>query len=333
MHPKLKAPLQQLNFLLGRNPRLEKRKEWRKFIPEPFKAVAIFSADFELAWAWRYSKNSTDPLKNAINRAKMERGNIPEILALCDRYRIPVTWITVGHLFLESCTKINGILHPEIPRPDHFENKWWKYSGTDWFEHDPGTDFKTDPLWYCPDLIRMILKSRVRHEIGCHTFSHIDCRDDVCSPELLRAEIEACQRAASILGIEKMQSFVHPGHTIGNLDTLFHLGYTNFRTDYANILGYPKRHKNGLWEFGTTLEFEFKANWSIPSQISRYIKTTKRAIRNHSVAYFWFHPSCDKVLVNQIMPSVFDWLDKNREDVWITTQGEYVGWLNHIGNS
>jgi peptidoglycan/xylan/chitin deacetylase (PgdA/CDA1 family) len=328
----IKANLQQLKFLLGLNPVLETRKDWKAFVPKPYQAVLIISADFELAWAGRYSKRHNDPLQKAKEKAQTERENVPVIISLCEKYNIPVTWLTVGHLFLESCNKINGIPHPILPRPEHFENEWWKYSGKDWFEHDPGTDFMTDPLWYGPDLIRKILDSNVKHEVGCHTFSHIDCRDDVCSPELFRAEIEACQEAANKFGIEKMESFVHPGHTIGNLDILFNLGYTNFRTDYANILGYPKKHENGLWEFGTTLELEFKTSWSIYSQINRYIKTVKRAIRNHSVAYIWFHPSCEKDLVNKIMPSVFDWIDKNREYVWIATQGEYVRWLNRSGN-
>jgi peptidoglycan/xylan/chitin deacetylase (PgdA/CDA1 family) len=328
----LKSYLQQLKFLLGLNPVLERKKNWYDFIPEPYLATVIISADFELAWAKRYSKKYLDPLAPALEKARTERENLPKILELCEKHTIPITWLTVGHLFLESCTKIKGIPHPEIPRPEHFENEWWNYSGRDWFEHDPGTDYKTDPLWYCPDLIRMILKSKVKHEIGCHTFSHIDCRETVCNTELFTAEIEACQKAAEKIGIDKMESFVHPGHTIGNLSTLANLGFTNFRTDYANILGYPKRHENGLWEFGTTLELEFKNNWSLPSQINRYIFTIKKALRNHSVVYFWFHPSCNKNLVDQIMPSIFEWLDINREKIWITNQREYIKWLNRTDN-
>lgn len=328
MNPKLKTALQQLNFLLGRNPRLARRKDWRNFIPEAYKAVVIISADFELAWAWRYRKNVSDPLKLALDRARSERENIPFLLDICNRYRIPITWLTVGHLFLENCSQVNGYLHPEIQRPEHFENEWWKFSGNDWFEHDPGTDYIKDPLWYCPDLVKMILDSKVKHEIGCHTFSHIDCRDEVCTPGQFRAEINATLAAAEKFGVKKMESFVHPGHTIGNLDTLSSMGFTNFRTDYANILGYPAKHENGLWEFSTTLELEYKSNWSEPFQIYRYITTVKRAIRNHSLAYFWFHPSCDKLLVNNIMPHFFDWLDRNRNVVWITSQGKYIEWLN-----
>lgn len=322
--------LQQINFHLGRNPRLEKRSDWRKFIPEPYRSVVVISSDFELAWAWQYTKNHTEPLALALAKARIERENLPKILALCDTYNIPITWLTVGHLFLDKCSRSHGKAHPELIKPDNFENGWWRFSGIDWFENDPCTNYEKDPLWYCPDLIELILKSNVKHEIGCHTFSHIDCRDEVCSPELFRSEIKACLEAAKRFGIDKMESFVHPGHTIGNLDSLANMGFTNFRTDYANILGYPKQHDTGLWEFSTTLELYFQSNWSIEAQIKRYTSTFKRAIRNHAVSYLWFHPSFDSKFIDHIMPPVFEWLDKHREEIWIVNKGEYVRWLNRF---
>lgn len=331
MNPTIKAYLQQLNFLLGKNPRLEKCLDWRRYIPDPYKAVAIISADFELAWAWRVTKSSAVPLQKALLKASSERKNMPVILKLCEQYNIPITWLTVGHLFLESCKKENGVTHKDMPRLPHFENDWWRFTGENWFEDDPATDYKTDPLWYAPDLIEMIMKSTVNHEIGCHTFSHIDCRDEVCTPEHFIAEIEACQLAAKKFGIDKMVSFVHPGHTIGNLETLADLGFTNFRTDHANIIGYPKKHDNGLWEFSTTLELNCRENWSAASQINSYISTFRRAMRHHAVAYLWFHPSFDAYFVEHIMPPVFEWLDMHRDEIWIVTKGEYVRWLNGKG--
>ena len=46
-----------LSFEIGHNPKVVKRPErLRDFIPAPYKGVLIISADFELAWAWRYAK-------------------------------------------------------------------------------------------------------------------------------------------------------------------------------------------------------------------------------------------------------------------------------------
>jgi peptidoglycan/xylan/chitin deacetylase (PgdA/CDA1 family) len=330
MHPIVKSFAQQLNFLLGRNPRLVKQKNWREFIPEPYKAVVILSADFELAWAWRYSKMSHNPLEKALSKAKSERENMPKILEVCEQYNIPITWLTVGHLFLESCTKENGIPHPEILRLPKFENNWWKFDTEDWFADDPCTNYKTDPLWYCPDLIEMILHSSVHHEIGCHTFSHIDCRDSICTPEIFKSEIEACERASNRLKIPKMRSFVHPGHTIGNLIQLENLGFTSYRTDNYNTIGFPSRDVNtSLWRFNTTLELYYRQNWSVRAQIYLYINTLKRSIRNNAISYFWFHPSFSPDFVNKILPSLFEWIDKNREELLVITIGDYVDWLNN----
>ncbi|MFW6225308.1 MAG: polysaccharide deacetylase family protein, partial [Bacteroidota bacterium] len=261
------------------------------------------------------------------SNASNARKNIPEILKLCDAYNIPITWATVGHLFLKSCSKDNSTIHSDLPRLPKLENNFWKYDGDDWFQNDPGTDYKTDPFWYAPDLIEQIQNAKTPHEIGCHTFSHIDCRDEVCSDEIFRAEINKCQKLAKEKNIN-LKSFVHPAHTIGNLDNLADLGFTNFRTDYANILGYPVKHENGLWEFQQTMEFTWYDYWSIQYQIKRYKKIIDRAIKSNTVCYFWFHPSMDRRIITKILPSVFQYLNKLNNKIWITTSKNYTNWLN-----
>lgn len=322
----IRSTLNKLNFVLGRNPVIAKKPEWRRFIPNPYEAVLLISADFELAWAWQYAKCANGKLDYALEKARMERKNIPELIRLCDEYSIPITWATVGHLFLESCNK-NGLAHSHLPRLPFFENKFWSYNDGDWFKHDPCSDYKNAPEWYCPDLIKRILNSKVKHEIGCHTFSHIDCRDKVCPPEVMRAELQECKKNAKELGIE-LRSFVHPGHTIGNLDILADEGFTNFRTDYRNVLGYPKKHDNGLWEFEQTAEFVFRKDWSIDYHIYRYITIIKRAIKTNTVCVLWFHPSFDPVVVEKILPEVFRFIAKNKDKIWVTTNNEYGEWLD-----
>ena len=125
-----------------------------------------------------------------------------------------------------------------------------------------------------------------------------------------------------------LKSFVHPAHTIGNLDNLTKQGFTNFRTDYRNILGFPKQHQNGLWEFEQTAEFVYRKEWSIDYHIFRYIEIIKRAIKTNTVAVLWFHPSFPSAVVEQILPEVFKFLDKNRNQIWITSHGDYIDWLN-----
>jgi peptidoglycan/xylan/chitin deacetylase (PgdA/CDA1 family) len=321
---------QKINFFIGRNPKTKSSKDWVEFIPKPFKSVLLISADFELAWAWRYSKHDPDPISYALHKAKLERENIPAILNICEQFKVPITWMTVGHLFLESCSKTSGLAHNNIPRVQNSEENRWNTNGKDWFEHDPSSNFKKDPAWYSPDLIKMILDSSVNHEIGCHTFSHIDCRDEVCPPDLIRSELRECKKSAERMGVA-LKSFVHPGYTIGNLDVIADEGFTNFRTDYENILGYPKAHSNGLWEFRQTAELAFNKNWSLDYQISRYKSIIKGSIKSNTVCVFWFHPSFDPITVEKIFPEVFTFLWENRDLIWTTTHNEYVNWLTNNG--
>jgi len=323
---KIKAQISKINFSLGRNPKIEKHKEWHKFIPEPYKAVILISADFELAWAWQYAKVK-NPCQLAIEKAKQSRKNIPKILDLCEQYNIPITWATVGHLFLDSCKKENNIPHPEIKSLNYFENRYWKFDKGVWFQHDPCSNVKDSPEWYAPDLIKDILSRKTEHEIGCHTFSHIDCRDEVCSNEVFNSEIEACKNEAEKLGLQ-LKTFVHPAQTIGNLDNLIKQGFTSFRTDYRNVLGYPIKHQNGLWEFQQTAEFVYRKGWSINYHIYRYKKIIDRAIKSNTVCYFWFHPSFDPLFTEKIMPEVFAYIDGKKDKILIITNCSFINFLN-----
>lgn len=327
MHPLLKTSLSKLNFALGRNPKTEKDPEWRKFVPEPYKAVFTLSADFELAWAWRFSKGAADPLQMALQKARRARANMPELIQLCEQYNIPVTWATVGHLFLEECSCENGLPHPHMKRLSHFENGYWKFAEGDWFKDDPCSNVKDAPEWYCPDLLDMIEKSPVKHEIGCHTFSHIDCRDQVCPPEVFRQEMEECQKLAKQRGFD-LKTFIYPAHTVGNVKELPALGFTNYRTNLGNILGYPVKHENGLWEIKSSFQLEWRKDFSPEYHIKRTNTIIDRAIKNNSVCHFWFHPSFEREYVEEVLPAVLKYLDQRRDDILITTMDEYVNWLN-----
>lgn len=318
--------LSKINFILGRNPQVNKRKDWRIFIPEPHRAVIIIQADFEMAWAWRWSNRFFCNPNGAREMAKRERRNIPKILDLCDEFNVPITWATVGHLFLETCNPIAGRIHSEIPRLVPFENEFWKFPGGDWFAHDPGTDLKQDPEWYASDLVRDILGRKTSHEIGCHTFSHIDCRDDVCPPDLLRAELSACRQIAKKYGI-LLRSFVHPAHAVGNLGVLSEYGFTSFRTDNRNVLGYPIAHGNGLWELEQTAEFAFRPGWSVDYHISRYRSILRRAIKTNTICVFWFHPSFSEVVVETIFPEIFRFI-RDHHEFRVCTTDEYITFLN-----
>src|SRR4030042_3128688 len=104
----------------GLKPRVNRK------VKSPFKhGIVVFSADFEMAWAFRFSKTKH---QEAIEKGLAERSNIPVILDLFEKYNVPATWAIVGHLFLSQCKRgANGLAHPEVPRPGFFENRNWSY--------------------------------------------------------------------------------------------------------------------------------------------------------------------------------------------------------------
>jgi len=206
-----KSQLSKLKFALGLNPKIEpSRENYEKFIPNRYKAVCLISADLEMAWAFRWSKSANNPIELAPKNSIQTRNNVPLILQLSEQYNIPITWATVRHLFLESCEKINNNAHSDVQRLPYFENTNWKYKSGDWFNSDPCTNYYKDPAWYAPDLLKMIIENPVKHEIGCHTFSHIDCSDNICSKEVFASEINKCKKLANEYDIE-LKSFVHLG--------------------------------------------------------------------------------------------------------------------------
>jgi hypothetical protein len=328
MKTQLRSYLSKIKFALGKNPQIKKTHDPSRFIPKKYQAVVLISADFELAWAFRFSKKYPDPKAAAIEKAMTSRKNIPKILDLCNTFKIPITWATVGHLFLNGCNAEKGINHPEIPRLPYFENEYWKFNQGDWFDADPAVaDYKDAPAWYAPDLIGQILAANAGHEIGCHTFSHINCRQDVCEKSVFRAEINACLEAAKPYGIQ-LKSFIHPGHTIGHLNILKEMGIESFRTDEANTLGYPIRHASGLWKLQNTMEFNLRPEWSVNYHLHRYQEIIRRAIKHRCVAVLWFHPSFDPIFTDRIFPEFFRFLDQQKDKLWITTHKDYTAWLN-----
>ena len=324
---KIKAQLSKVKFALGYNPMVDNNGDADRFIPKGYKSVFTLTADFELAWAPRYSYNHKDPLTKSIEYARRERTNVPEILQLCEQYDIPITWATVGHLFLDSCDHVNGKKHPEIPKVPTYSGPYWGFKGEDWFEYDPCTCLEEAPEWYAPDLIDQILTSKVNHEIGCHTFSHIDCRDGVCPPELFESELQMCKKLAGEKNL-KLKSFVHPGHTVGHLNALAQMGFTSFQTDPGNVLGFPIKHPNGLWEFRRTMIMVYRPEWSVKYHINRYKKIVDRAIKTGTLCNLWFHPSFSRTFVKEILPELFAHINSRREEIQVSTVGEYVDFLN-----
>jgi peptidoglycan/xylan/chitin deacetylase (PgdA/CDA1 family) len=315
---------------LGLRPRVNRAASGRACYPGGRRAAVVLSADLELALAWRYARIS-DPLAYARQRARQGRRNLEILLDLCDRYGLPVTWATVGHLFLGACSRTAGQVHPELPRVPHFDSELWSYRSGDWFDADPASAGPSEPdwsAWYGPDLVDAILRRRVPHEIGCHTFSHLIFSDACCSAAVAAAELSCCQEAAAAFAL-RLRSFVFPGNLAGNFPSLLAAGFAAYRFRTAYELDLPRKDPLGMWQIpeGIWLEKSY-ASWTTAQHVSMVRRALDAAIEHGLVCGLWFHPETDPCNVDEVFAAVAADLADRGSDLWVTTMGELARWFD-----
>jgi peptidoglycan/xylan/chitin deacetylase (PgdA/CDA1 family) len=320
----LKSEISKLNFYLSGHPKYRKDNVKEKKFPGNYRGGLIITADFELGWALRYSKSGADPVEYAMR----ERRNVPHILETLDKYDVPITWATVGHLFLKECEKGD---HDWMKRIPYFDDHW-KYTEGDWFDCDPYTKWEDGKAWYAPDLIEQIIDAKANHEIACHTFSHIDCSYKNCPPEVIDDEMKASQDVVAEWGLPQMSSIAFPGGTAGNYETLKKHGINIYRKKYSDFqLTYPFRDKTGLLVTATGPLIQIRyAEWSMDYTLYRYKKAIDKAIKTGTIVHLWFHPSQEERTFDELLPLILDYSDKRRKegDLWIGTMRDIADHIN-----
>jgi peptidoglycan/xylan/chitin deacetylase (PgdA/CDA1 family) len=314
MPPSVQGKMSQWSFKLSGKPFVIKDSiPLEQKFPNGEKGGFIMSADFELAWAWRFSKTGANPIK----KAERARANMPVILKNLDQFNIPITFATVGHLFLEGCNKSD---HDWMSRIPHFDDHW-KFMEGDWYAHDPYSDAEKDPAWYAPDMIRLIQQSKVKHEIGTHTFSHIDFSYKNCPADVANDEIQACVDAAKKYGVN-LKSIVFPGGTWGNIEVLKQHNIKIYRKSSEYELAYPYYDDQGLLVTVSSLAMDNnKFNWSPEYFLKKYKVYIDKAIKTNTIAHFWFHPSFDPWFLENVFPKILEYVDEKRNEgvLWVGT--------------
>lgn len=281
-------------------------------------AAASVSADFELNWAWReLLPNDRD------EKGRLERANFSYLMSLLERTRIPITWATVGHMFLDSCSRgADGLPHPDMPRPP-VNSRW---TG-DWYVHDPCGSAAENPLWYSPDLIEQLLASTVRHEIGSHSFSHIDFSELHSTPDLVEREMRACIAAMSPFGV-RPRSLVYPFNKMGHahLDLLAGLGIVAVRhRDQRIRLSYPERTPSGVYKIYETLNLRRSPYYNYPTKAALFLE---EAAKRRSAFHLWLHPSAPPDVLRDVLRPIAEHMAhlRNEGRLWIATMGELAAY-------
>jgi len=285
---------------------------------EDRQAAATISADFEIAWAFR-GRSEEERLTRGIRC----RRNVPMILRMLKETGVPITWATVGHLFLESCERGSaGCPHPEMPRPP--KNLRWE---GDWYRHDPCSDWKTQPHWYAPDLISQILSSDVPHEIGSHSFSHIDFSESTSTRELVEQELKACIRVMSRHNL-RLRSLVYPFNNMGHhyLDLIGGLGLTAVRHRDSRVrLCYPVGTPSGVYQLYESMNLRRAKYYEYIEKAGLLLN---EAIRRQAAYHIWFHPSDPTEIFETEFYDIIRLMAELRTQgkLWVVTMGDLAAY-------
>ncbi len=171
-----------------------------------------------------------------------------------------------------------------------------------------------------------ILGASTRHEIGVHTYSHLDA--STSSRDDFRSDIERCIRA---LGLDSPRAFVFPWNRESHFDVLKEIGFTVYRGK-RRAVGIPLWN-DGLWNVRPVYYLDQKS-LGAESLIKAYIDL---CLRNGAVFHLWSHPwslvaDGDTDRMAKTLGSVFSYLARLRKEnkIALTTLGELTSSLNLI---
>jgi folate-dependent phosphoribosylglycinamide formyltransferase PurN len=195
----------------------------------------LLTLDTEIAWG----TFDVGGLERFSRHFRNYRRNVARLIQLMEKYEIRATWAFVGHLFLDSCEKIDGTTHPEVLRPISA-----RLGGKDWHCLDPGTDISTDPFWYGKDVLDKVLSMSPPQEIGTHTFSHVILGDAECTEEIAVSQVKSHLDLAESMGL-RIHSLVFPRNKIAYLGRMKELGILAYRGEeeswYRGVPALPKK--------------------------------------------------------------------------------------------
>jgi peptidoglycan/xylan/chitin deacetylase (PgdA/CDA1 family) len=276
-------------------------------------AACTISADFEMGWGWR-----SMGVASAEAMGALERRQVPSILSLLDEYSIPITWATVGHLFLESCDRdACGLAHSTMPRPRKTDRSW----KDDWYACDPCSNVRESPSWYASDLIAQIAASPVAHELGTHSFSHISFPTEFASDELVARELQECARAMHPFGV-KPRSLVFPRNLseFAYLPELAAAGIVAVRhREKTNVrLSYPERTANGVYKIYESMNLRIARRYDYLQKVKIFVQ---KAMSRSAVYSLWFHPSDPAEWFNPMLRQILQYLAVERQSgrLWVAT--------------
>ncbi len=160
------------------------------------------------------------------------------------------------------------------------------------------------------DAYERILGSSSRHEIGVHTYSHVDASR--CSARELELEITRCLESIAISPTPR--TFIFPWNREAHFEVLRRMGFIAYRGAKREIT--RPRKKRGLWNVPPVFYLDEKSEGAA-SLIKRFVDL---CIECRSVFHLWLHPwsvaseNAPLPLVSNTLDPVFEYLARKRNE-------------------
>jgi peptidoglycan/xylan/chitin deacetylase (PgdA/CDA1 family) len=169
-----------------------------------------------------------------------------------------------------------------------------------------------------------ILDASVKHEIGIHTYSHIDASKS--TPQDLEAEIERCISSLGLNG--RPRTFIYPWNRVAHFETVKKCGFIAYR-DKQRVIGFPKK-VNGLWNVAPVWYLDGNS-LGAKNLIRRVIDLS---IASRSVFHLWFHPwsvvdPTPQTFSREVLEPSLSYLREKSDEgrVVLQTVGDLAQWL------
>ncbi|WP_123533264.1 polysaccharide deacetylase family protein [Halosimplex salinum] len=287
----------------------------------------VLSIDAELGWG--FVDYETPPE----DRVASGRSGWQTLCRLLDERDLRATWAVVGHLLHDACDG-RHLDHP---------------IGSDWFAPERGAWADRRDVTCAPDLVERVRASGPDHDIGCHTYSHVEFGDPGTTRDTAAAELERARGVMDAFGLDP-RSFVFPRNNVGHVDLLSEYGFESYRgqrpvprrslTEKLRTVAYggghpplvtPQIHDSGLVNIPASLflySFEGVALRAARHAVGDpVVKLVERgldaAAEEDGVLHLWLHPNN---LVGeperQRIESVLRAIDARRDEVPVETMAD-----------
>lgn len=177
--------------------------------------TATFILSLDCEGKWGMADKITSYHDHHLTTAKLSEA-YAKLLALFDRYEIPVTFAFVMALLLSAEEQRDkDHLFPTCDAGSRWLSRFRDAQACGALEG-----------WTHPELLDQV-REKKRHEIACHGFSHLPLDASITSGAA-EAEFGACKQVAAMRGIA-LETLVFPRNQVGHLDLLKPNGFAGFR--------------------------------------------------------------------------------------------------------